>query len=116
ETKSELPRQPFRARGRPGHRYRACYHSHAWGRYGVALPHHLRNRREGHHEFPSWCASRRRFFRRVRLRCQHPYSHSRACPPLSAVAYRTIVVADGKKVTEFRSGKSLEVEQVERCG
>jgi hypothetical protein len=31
-------------------------------------------------------------------------------------AYKTIFETDGKQVTEFRSGKSPEVEQVERCG
>lgn len=31
-------------------------------------------------------------------------------------AYKTIFETDGKTVTEYRSGKSPEVEQVERCG
>jgi hypothetical protein len=31
-------------------------------------------------------------------------------------AYKIIFETDGKQVTEFRSGKSPEVEQVERCG
>jgi hypothetical protein len=38
-------------------------------------------------------------------------------PPSPAdSAYRTIFETDGRKVTEFRSGKVPEVEQVERCG
>jgi hypothetical protein len=38
-------------------------------------------------------------------------------PPAGAEgAYKIIFETDGKQVTEFRSGKSPEVEQVERCG
>jgi hypothetical protein len=38
-------------------------------------------------------------------------------PPAQADSgFRTIFETDGRKVTEFRAGKSPEVDQVERCG
>jgi hypothetical protein len=37
-------------------------------------------------------------------------------PTLTDPAYRIVFETDGSKVTEYRSGKTPEVEQVERCG
>ena len=37
-------------------------------------------------------------------------------PPGADMGVRTVFETDGSKVTEYRSGKTPEVEQVERCG